>query len=101
MRKSIFRWHTYLYLLPHGTLNPQMYRDDLLDLIARPYTGTIGDTFILQADNASPYIARHLHQFLEEETIFQMEWSECSLDLNSIQHVFVTRRLSAGFQLSP
>ena len=37
----------------------------LLDPIIHPYAGAIGDTFILQADNARPYPARLLKPYLE------------------------------------
>ena len=41
----------------------------LLDPIIHPYAGAIGDTFILQADNARLCTTRFLQQYLEAETI--------------------------------
>ncbi|GBM58547.1 hypothetical protein AVEN_268619-1 [Araneus ventricosus] len=43
----------------------------------RPYTGTIGEKFILMDDNAQPHQARLVEEYLEDQV-----WSECIGQLN-------------------
>ncbi|GBL75404.1 hypothetical protein AVEN_194596-1 [Araneus ventricosus] len=47
--------HTVLYIVPKGAVNPQLYRDYILDRIVRPCARPVGDFFILQDDNARQY----------------------------------------------
>lgn len=49
---------TDLYVLPHGILNAQRYRDDILYPIVRPYAAAIDNIFIFQTDNALSHTAR-------------------------------------------
>ncbi|GFR28324.1 hypothetical protein TNCT_345121 [Trichonephila clavata] len=50
-------------------LNIHRYSNDIPDPIVRPYAAKIGDTFIMQADNALSYTARLVHEFPEEGTV--------------------------------
>ena len=61
-------------LILQGTMTGQRYRDEVLDVLVRPYAGAIGDDFILMDDNAPPHRARMVQQYLEQETIVRMEW---------------------------
>ncbi|KFM62362.1 Transposable element Tcb1 transposase, partial [Stegodyphus mimosarum] len=50
-----FGGSTDLNFFPKGTVNAQVYRDDILDAYVHPYAGAIGDAFLLQDDNARPH----------------------------------------------
>ncbi|GBM23039.1 hypothetical protein AVEN_67020-1 [Araneus ventricosus] len=63
---------TDLYIVPRGTVDAQLYRDDILDPIVRPHACTMADCFILQDDNARPHRARLVENYLHEETIVRM-----------------------------
>ncbi|GBM17782.1 hypothetical protein AVEN_99660-1 [Araneus ventricosus] len=63
---------TDLYVVPRGTVDAQLYRDDILDPIVRPHACTVADCFILQYDNARPHRARLVENYLHEETIVRM-----------------------------
>ncbi|KFM70892.1 hypothetical protein X975_22457, partial [Stegodyphus mimosarum] len=60
---------------------------DILDAYVHPYTGVIGDAFLLQDDNARPHRAHIVDDCLQQEAIMCMEWPARSLDLNPIQQV--------------
>ncbi|KAJ8395660.1 hypothetical protein AAFF_G00028970 [Aldrovandia affinis] len=45
---------TNLHVLANGTLTAVRYRDEILRLILRPYTGAVGPGFLLVQDNARP-----------------------------------------------
>ncbi|GFW31472.1 transposable element Tcb2 transposase [Trichonephila clavipes] len=52
------------------------------------YAAAIGDDFILMDDNYRPHRAILVEDFLFEEGIVRMEWSACSPDMNTIEHVW-------------
>ena len=64
------------------------YRDEILYPIVRPYAGAVGDCFILMDNNARPYRARVVTDYLENETIERMECPSCSTDMNPIEHAW-------------
>ncbi|KFM62332.1 Transposable element Tcb1 transposase, partial [Stegodyphus mimosarum] len=88
---------TDLDVFPRGTMNDQVYRDDILDAYMRPYAGAISDAFLLQDDNARPHRVSIVDDYLQQETIMGMEWPARSPDLNPNEHVWdaLGRRLAA------
>ncbi|GBN24624.1 Transposable element Tcb1 transposase [Araneus ventricosus] len=56
---------TDLHVFPHGTVNAQAYRDDILHAYVHPYAGAIGDDFLLQDDNARSHRARIVDDYLQ------------------------------------
>lgn len=77
-----------LQIVQNGTLTGLRYGDDIIDVHVRPYAGAIGDAFLLTDDNARPYRARVVQQYLEDETIERLDWPARSTDLNPIEHVW-------------
>ncbi|XP_062598983.1 uncharacterized protein LOC134260444, partial [Saccostrea cucullata] len=77
---------TELYIIINGALTGIRYRDEILQPIARTFTGAIGTEFVLMDDTvpASPNI---VNQYLEAETIYRMRWHSKSQDLNPIEHL--------------
>ncbi|GFW94169.1 hypothetical protein TNCV_1979091 [Trichonephila clavipes] len=47
--------------------------------------GAVGPDFILMVDNAKPYRAHLLDEFLESADIRRMDWQVRSLDINPIE----------------
>ena len=74
---------TDLYVIDRGALISVRYRDEMLHPIVRPFTGSIGDDFILIDDNARPHRAKVVNQYLETETIVRMDWPSRSPDFFS------------------
>ncbi|GFU00476.1 transposable element Tcb2 transposase [Trichonephila clavipes] len=70
---------TDLYIIRDVPLTACRYRDEILRPIVVSYTAAIGDDFIC---------ANLVEDFLFEEGIVRMEWPACSLDINSIGHVW-------------
>ncbi|GBL76910.1 hypothetical protein AVEN_12587-1 [Araneus ventricosus] len=64
-----------------------LYRDDILDPIARPYTSAVGDSLNLQDDNARTHRHRLMENYLRVETTVRMGWPRSTPEFNSIAHV--------------
>ena len=68
-------------------MNPQVYRDGILDACLLLHADVIGDAFLLQDHNAIPHTARIVDDYLQQETIMVMECPARSSDLNPIEMV--------------
>ena len=86
-----------LHVFPMGTVNAEVYRDDILDAYVHPHAGAIGDVFLLQDDNARPHGAHIVDDYLQQETIMRMERPAQSSNVNPIEHIWdaLGRHLSA------
>ncbi|KFM68882.1 hypothetical protein X975_02438, partial [Stegodyphus mimosarum] len=54
---------------PHGTMNAQAYRDDILDAYVKAYAGAIGHYFLLQDNSARLHRACIVNDYLQQQTI--------------------------------
>ena len=84
----LFGWSHRPTSFQRGTLNTEVYRDDILDAYASPYTGAILDAFWLHDDNARPHWHLIVNDYLQQEIIMCMEWPARSPDLNPIEYVW-------------
>ena len=55
---------TDLHVIDNGTLTALRYVNEILDVYVRPYTGAVGENFILMDDNARAHRARITDQYL-------------------------------------
>ena len=68
-----------------GNLNSPRYIAEVLQPHVVPHANQIGNGFIFQDDNARPYRARIMDQFLQAHGIQRMVWPACSPYLNPIE----------------
>jgi len=88
-----------LYVFDQSTLTALRYNGDILAPNVRPFSGAVGDNFILMQDNARPHTAMLVMHYLNQEGIEIMDWLARSPDLNPIipiEHVwdYIYRRTS-------
>ncbi|GBL99184.1 Transposable element Tc1 transposase [Araneus ventricosus] len=79
---------TPLHVFERGTVTGVRYRDEILEPYVRPFRGAVGPEFILMDDNARPYRALLVDDFLESEDIRRMDWTARYPDLNPTEHVW-------------
>ena len=78
---------TELVILDRGTVTAASYVSNILEQHVMPYTGLIGNRFLLMHDNARPHTAILVRNYLQEVGIAVMEWPARSPDLNPIEHL--------------
>ena len=89
LRRDIVRWsYGATYVLARGGITAAIHCDDIQEPIVRPYTGTIGDAFILMQDNVLSRTVRVSMNFLDDEVIIVMNWPVRSSDLNPTEHAW-------------
>ena len=65
-----------------------IHRSDIIEPIARPFAGVIGDAFILIQDNARAQTVLVSMNFLDVEGISVKNWLAMSPDLNPIERTW-------------
>ena len=85
-----------VHVMAARTLTAVRYRDEILDLIVRPFAGAIGNNFILMQGSARPHTARLTMDYHYHEGIEVMDWLARCPDLNPIEHVsnYLYRQIS-------
>ena len=77
---------TDMHVLVRGGIMAAIHRSDILEPIVRPFSGIIGDAFILIQDNALTQTVLVSMAFLDVEGISVMNWLTMPPDLNPIEH---------------
>ncbi|GFW47960.1 transposable element Tcb2 transposase [Trichonephila clavipes] len=79
------------------TMTGHIYRDVILEQLVRLFRGAMDAEFLIMDDNARPYHANIVDEFLQSEDITRMDWPAYSPDLNPIEHVcdMLVRRIAA------
>ena len=75
-------------MLARGGITASIHRNYIREPNVRPYTGAIGDAFILMQDNALARTVRVSITFVDDEAINLMNWPARSpkLNLNLTEH---------------
>ncbi|GFT18952.1 transposable element Tcb1 transposase [Trichonephila clavipes] len=77
---------TDLHIFKRGSVTTVMYRDEVLEHILRLYAAAVGPNFALMDDNARPYRADIVDDYLESKVIAHMAWPAYSPDFNLIEN---------------
>ncbi|GFX19548.1 transposable element Tcb1 transposase [Trichonephila clavipes] len=76
----------------HDTSMKEMHTDQAIDAIldayVSPYSGAIGDAFVLQDNNVRPHKAGIVDAYIDQKTIQSMQWPARSPDHNLIYHAW-------------
>jgi hypothetical protein len=72
----------------HGNFNAAQYRDEVLTPHRLPAVKLCREVF--QHDNARPHTARATVDFLANQNVTVLPWPFKSLDLNPLEHVWMT-----------
>ena len=86
-----FDGRTYLYVFVRSGITAAIHRSDILEPIAGPFAGDIGDAFILIQDNARAQSVLESMTFLDVKGTSVMNWLTMSPDLNPIEHTWGNR----------
>ena len=73
-------------LVRNGTLTGQRYVSEMLQPVVLPFVQQ--HHVVLQDDNARPYWARIVQQFLQQKNVDHLDWPAQSSDLSPIEHVW-------------
>ncbi|KFM67139.1 hypothetical protein X975_10628, partial [Stegodyphus mimosarum] len=57
---------TDLHVFPRGTMNGEVYGDNILDAYVRSYDRAIGDAFLLQEENTRPHRVRIVDDYFRQ-----------------------------------
>lgn len=57
------------------------------DILGNFFSTMVGSNFLLMHDNARPYLARIVQEYLQEACIETLDWPPRSPDLNPIEHL--------------
>ena len=78
---------TALHVFQNRTITDERYINEILDVYVKPYSGAVGENFILMDDNARQHSTRAVERYRECETIEQLNWPARSPDANPTEHV--------------
>ena len=78
-----------LCFLVRAGITAAIHRSDILEPNLRPFSGVIGDAFILIQDNALAQTVLVSMTFLDVEGISVMNWQTMPPDLNPIEHTWI------------
>ncbi|GFX72383.1 transposable element Tcb1 transposase [Trichonephila clavipes] len=92
-------YHTDLYNFKRSSVTTVRYQDKVLEPTVRLYAAAVGPTLVLMDDNARPYRADIIDDYLESEDIERMAWPAYSLDINPIENLWdaLGRAVSSRF----